>query len=62
MVTGIGVLNRNPVARVVGVVAAGVSILTNVTFASAPRVYAVVVIALDVVFVYAIVLHGDEVH
>jgi len=58
---GVGVLNRNRLARIVGVVAAGLSALVNLTFISAAPVYAFTVIALDVVFVYAITVHGGEV-
>ena len=61
IVAGVGVLNRNKPSRVIGVVAAGISALVNLTFISAAPVYAVSVIALDVVFIYAICVHGGEV-
>jgi hypothetical protein len=59
--TGVGVLNRNGLARVIGVGAAALSALTNLAFLSAAPVYALIVIALDVVFIYAICVHGGEV-
>jgi hypothetical protein len=58
---GAGVLNRNRLARIVGVVAAGLSALANLSFLSAAPVYALTVITLDVVFVFAITVHGGEV-
>jgi len=61
LASGVGVLNRNHLARVVGVVACVVSVLTSLTFVNAAPVWAIIVIALDVVFVYAITVHGGEV-
>ena len=61
VVTGVGVLNRNRIARVVGVGAAGLSALVNLTFLSAAPVYAVTVITLDVLFIFAITVHGGQV-
>jgi hypothetical protein len=61
IVAGVGVLNRNKAARIVGVAAAGLSALVNLTFVSAAPVYALTVIALDVVFIYAICVHGGQV-
>ena len=57
---GVGVLNRNKPSRIIAVVAAGVSALVNLTFVSAAPVYAITVIVLDVVFIYAICVHGGE--
>jgi uncharacterized membrane protein len=61
IVAGVGVLNRNRPSRIIGVVAAGLSALVNLSFLSAAPVYALTVIALDVVFIYAISVHGGEV-
>jgi hypothetical protein len=58
---GVGVLNRNKPSRIIGIVAAGLSALVNLTFLSAAPVYAVTVIGLDIVFIYAITVHGGEV-
>jgi uncharacterized membrane protein len=62
VLTGVGVLNRNTLARVVGVGACALSALLNLTFLAAAPVWALTVIALDVVFIYAITVHGNEVH
>ena len=61
VVAGVGVLNRNQAARVVGVIACGLSALANLSFLSAAPVWALTVIALDVLFIYAITVHGGEV-
>jgi len=58
--TGVGVLNHNKVARIVGVVAAGLSALVNLSLIGAAPVWALTVIALDVLFIYAISVHGGE--
>jgi hypothetical protein len=61
IVAGVGVLNRNGLARIVGIAAAGLSALVNLTFLSASPVYAITVITLDVVFIYAMTVHGGQV-
>jgi hypothetical protein len=61
LVAGVGVLNRNKPSRIIGVVAAGLSAVVNLTFVDAAPVYALTVIALDLVFIYAITVHGGEV-
>jgi hypothetical protein len=58
--TGVGVLNRRSWARVAGIVVCGLSILANLGFLDAAPVWAVTVIALDVLFIYAILVHGHE--
>jgi hypothetical protein len=60
IVAGVGVLNRNGLARIVGIAAAGLSALVNLTFLSASPVYAITVITLDVVFIYAMTVHGGQ--
>jgi hypothetical protein len=61
LVAGVGVLNRNKPSRIIGVIAAALSALVNLTFVSAAPVYAVSLIALDVVCIYAVTVHGGEV-
>jgi len=62
VLVGVGVLNRNPVARVAGVVLVGLSALVTLGFLAANPVWAGVMLSLDVIFIYAIVVHGDDVH
>ena len=59
--TGVGLLTGNTVARIVGVGIAGLSALVNLAFMPAYPVWSVLAIALDVVVIYAIVVHGREV-
>jgi hypothetical protein len=61
IVTGVGVLNHNRLARIVGVAAAALSALVTLTFVDAAPVYAITVIALDVIFVFAMTVHGNDV-
>jgi hypothetical protein len=58
--TGLGLLSGRSAARVAGVVLAALSAVVNLGFAAAYPVWAVIVIALDVVVIYAIVVHGHE--
>jgi hypothetical protein len=46
--------------RVAGVVIASVSAVANVAFLAAYPVWSVIMIALDVIVIYAIVVHGRE--
>jgi hypothetical protein len=57
----VGVLNRNRISRIIAVVACGLSALTNIAFLNAAPIWAVTVITLDVLFIYAITVHGGEV-
>lgn len=58
--TGLGLLAGNLVARIVGVVLAVVSAVVNMAFVAATPVWSVLVIAIDVLVIYAIVAHGRE--
>ena len=57
---GAGLFTGNAVARVVGVVLAVVSAVLNVAFIAAYPVWSTIVIAVDVIVIYAIVVHGRE--
>jgi hypothetical protein len=58
LVSGLGVVVGYPWARVVAVVVAALNALVNLGFAAAYPVWAVVAFALDVLTVYALVVHG----
>jgi hypothetical protein len=58
--TGVGLLAGNTLARVVGVVIAAVSALVNMLFIPAYPVWSLIVITLDVIVIFAIVVHGRE--
>ena len=58
---GIGLFRGAMWARVTGVIVAGVSAIVNFAFLGAYPVWAVTIIALDVLVIYAITVHGREV-
>ncbi|GAB2984256.1 hypothetical protein LWP59_18035 [Amycolatopsis acidiphila] len=60
VLAGIGVLTGNAAARVAAIVIAGVSAVVNLGFVAAYPVWSMVVIALDVIVIYAIVAHGRD--
>ena len=57
---GIGLLTGNLAARIVGVGIAFLSALVNLAFISAYPVWSVILITLDVIVIYAIIVHGGE--
>jgi hypothetical protein len=61
VVTGMGLIAGNMAARVVGVIIACVSAVVNLAFVAAYPVWSAIVIALDVIVIYAIIVHGREV-
>lgn len=58
--TGVGLLAGNMVARWLGVVIAGLSALANLLFISAFPIWSTIVIAIDIIVIYAIIVHGRE--
>jgi hypothetical protein len=61
IVTGAGLMRGNRVARVVAVVYAAVSALVHLAFLPAYPIWSALVIAFDVVVIYAVTVHGQEV-
>src|SRR3954454_4331645 len=57
---GVGLLSGNMVARIVGVIVAVISATVNLVFIAAYPVWSAIVIAVDVIVIYAIVVHGRE--
>jgi len=57
---GFGLLAGNTAARVVAVVFAGVSAIANLTFIAAFPLWATVIITIDIIVIYAVVVHGRE--
>jgi hypothetical protein len=60
VLAGTGLLAGNMVARVVGIIFACLSALVNLAFIAAYPVWSVIMIALDVIVIYAIIVHGRE--
>jgi hypothetical protein len=58
---GIGVLAGQMWARITGVLIAAISALANLAFLSAYPIWSTIIIATDVLVIYALVVHGREV-
>ena len=57
---GLGLMAGNMLARIVGVIIAVISATLNLLFIGAYPVWSTIVIAVDVIVIYAIVVHGRE--
>jgi hypothetical protein len=57
---GVALFRGQMWARVIGIVVALLSLLTNFTFASAYPVWSVIMITVDVLIIYALTVHGRE--
>jgi hypothetical protein len=60
IVAGVGVLAGNILARVVAIVLAALSALVNLAFLEAYPIWGVIIIVIDVLVIYALVVHGRE--
>src|SRR3954454_11633269 len=60
LIAGVGVLTGNVAARAIGVVLAGISAVVNLAFIAASPVWSRIVIAIDVLVIYALTVHGRE--
>ena len=60
VLAGVGVLAGNILARTVGVVLAAVSAVLNLLFNEAYPIWSVIVITVDVLVIYALIVHGRE--
>jgi hypothetical protein len=60
VLAGLGVLAGNTVARIVGIVLAVLSAVANIAFLAAYPIWSTIVIAIDVIVIYALCMHGRE--
>ena len=60
ILVGFGVLAGQTWARVVGIALAVISAVINLAFLAAYPVWGVILIALDIVIIYALAMHGGE--
>jgi len=60
LLAGFGVMTGALWARIVGIIVAGISMIVNLAFFQALPLLAVVIIAMDVVIIYALAVHGGE--
>jgi hypothetical protein len=59
-VIGLGLLAGSTAARVAGIVLAVISAILNLVFIAAYPIWSIIVITVDVIVIYAIVVHGRE--
>ena len=60
LLSGIGVFSGHVLARTVGVIAAAVSLIANFAFIPAYPLWALVVVTIDVLMIWALTAHGSE--
>ncbi|QRP48558.1 hypothetical protein [Amycolatopsis sp. FDAARGOS 1241] len=61
VLVGIGVYMGNRAAQITGIVLAGLSAIVNLAFLPAYPLWAIIVIAVDVLVIYALAVHGKEI-
>jgi hypothetical protein len=60
VLAGLGLLVGNMAARVAGIIIAFVSALVNLAFISAYPLWSTIIITIDIIVMYAIIVHGRE--
>ena len=60
VLAGLGLLAGNMAARIVGVAIAFLSALVNLAFIGAYPIWSAIMITVDVIVIYAIIVHGRE--
>lgn len=60
VLAGVGVFTGNVAARAVGVVIAGISLMANFLFLPAYPIWALTIIGVDVLVIWALIVHGGE--
>jgi hypothetical protein len=60
LASGVGVFSGNVLARTVGVIAATISLIVNFFFIPAYPIWALTVITIDVLVIWALTAHGAE--
>jgi len=60
VLVGIGLFTGNLAARIGGMVIAAASAIVNLSFVAAFPVWSILIIAVDVIVIYAIAVHGRE--
>jgi hypothetical protein len=56
----IGIMKGNTLARILAIVLAGISAITHLAFVEAYPIWSIIVIAIDVLVIYALAVHGRE--
>lgn len=58
--SGIGLFSGSMIARIVGVIAVSLSLIGNFSFIPAYPIWAIVIITIDVLVIWALTVHGSE--
>jgi hypothetical protein len=61
VLAGIGVMSGNILARTIGVIIAGLSLIVNFVVLPVYPVWSLVVIVIDMLVIWALIVHGSEV-
>ena len=56
----IGIMKGNTFARILAIVLAGISAITHLAFVEAYPIWSIIVIAIDVLVIFALAVHGRE--
>ncbi len=57
---GYAILQRQELGRMIGIILAGVGILAQLMFLSAEPTWALIMVAMWIIVLYALIVHGDE--
>ena len=60
LLSGIGVFSGHFLARTVGVIAVAISLIANFFFIPAYPLWSIIVVAIDVLVIWALIAHGKE--
>ena len=60
LLSGIGVFSGNFLARTVGVIAVSISLIANFFFIPAYPLWAIIVVTINVLVIWALTAHGKE--
>ena len=60
VLAGLGVLSGNLLARIIGVILAGITAVVNFAFIPVYPLWSVIVVVISIVVIYALVAHGKE--
>jgi len=61
ILAGIGVMSGNILARIIGVILAGITALVNFAFIPVYPLWSITVVVIAIVVIYALVAHGKDV-
>jgi hypothetical protein len=57
---GYAILQRQELGRMIGIILAGAGILAQLMFLSANETWALIMVAMWIIVLYALIVHGDE--